>query len=632
MKKVITYIASIGLLLFMGTSCTDVLDQQSVSSFNEQVVFSDVNVVKSYLGKCYDRLGGNTNNGILGMREDLLASGTDQTLCIHRPTNYGWLKGTLSPDFMGWISNGSFGGFMYWDPIYLNIQNINTILASIDGVPTTTQEALKTQLKGEAYFLRAFEYAQLLMNYGGAVITTQPYKLGQDFLTITRSTISQTLDQVISDADQAIALLPASMEQGRANRAAAQALKARVLMFCASPLTNGGYEASNTLVSFPSGSQTTLLTSARDAAKAIMDGTYGAFALAGTTADPPATLTEDDVKAYSENFFSIFNQKGKWNSETIWGIQYTLQGTNLNLNRANIWFGPNGYHNWGNNNPTEPAIRKFEMADGTPFVWDNGLGVNLRQATAAQLAADPTLNPYAGREPRFYATVLFHGAPWQARPSDAAKFDPDNKVQSGHFYLGSLAAPGAVSANGIDTRQGLIESWNGTKNGYYLKKFMDPATAGQYYYNTNTWNEFRYAEVLLIYAEACIELGGANLQLGLDALNMVRNRAGLPDRVTADVATARDYLRQERFVEFFAEGHRWYDIRRWMIATSGIIEDVYEMKVKQFANGDYEWKIDLAARADQRAWTTANNNFYWLPITRSEMNKAPQLQQNPGYN
>jgi hypothetical protein len=149
------------------------------------------------------------------------------------------------------------------------------------------------------------------------------------------------------------------MEQGRANQAAAAALKARLLMFCASKLTNGGYEAANTLVSFPAGSQTALLQAARDAANAVMTGTYGTYTLAGTTSDPPSPMTEAQVKSYSDNFFAIFNQKGKWNSETIWGIQYPLTGGNVN--RANIWFGPSGYHNWGNNDPTEPGSRSFEM-------------------------------------------------------------------------------------------------------------------------------------------------------------------------------------------------------------------------------------------------------------------------------
>ena len=627
MKKVFNYIIAIAVLLFIATSCSDVLDQQSVDTLSgQEVVFADVNIVKAYLGKCYDRMGGNTNNGILGAREDLLSSATDQTLCIHRPANYVNLKGTQSPDQLGWWANVGYGGFLHWNSLYYDIQDVNTIIANIDAVPASTpaDEALKTRMKGEAYFIRAFCYASLLFGHGGVVLTSEPYQLGQEFLTIKRSTIAETKDFIMEDIAQAISLLPASMEQGRANRAAAAALKSRLLLFCASKLTNGGYEPANTLVSFPAGSQTALLQAARDAAKEVMDGTYGTFSLVGSTDDPVLPLTYAQVKVYSDNFFNIFNQKGKWNSETIWGIQFPLTGGNVN--RANIWYGPNGYHNWGNNDPTEPAVRKFEMADGTPFVWDkyNPGDQLLRTATAAELAADPLRNPYAGREARFYATVLYHGAEWQARPSDAAAFDPLNQVQTGHFYNND----GTLKINGIDTRQGLIESWNATKNGYYIKKFMDPATVGQYFYNTNTWVEFRYAEILLNYAEACIELGGADLQPGLDALNLVRNRAGLPDRVTADQATARDYVRQERFIEFFAEGHRWYDIRRWMIAPN-VIENVYEMKIKQFTNGNMEWKIDLAAMSDARSW--GSDKLYWLPISRDEMNKAPQLQQNPGY-
>ena len=157
---------------------------------------------------------------------------------------------------------------------------------------------------------------------------------------------------------------------------------------------------------------------------------------------------------------------------------------------------------------------------------------------------------------------------------------------------------------------------------------MDPATVGQYYYNTNTWVEFRFAEILLNYAEACIELGGADLQPGLDALNKVRNRAGLPDRVTTDQDQARAWVRHERYIEHFAEGHQWYDMRRWMTAPE-VIEDVFEMKVKEFVNGDFEWKIDLEAKPDARSW--ASDIYYWLPLSRDEMNKAPQLVQNPGY-
>ena len=129
----------------------------------------------------------------------------------------------------------------------------------------------------------------------------------------------------------------------------------------------------------------------------------------------------------------------------------------------------------------------------------------------------------------------------------------------------------------------------------------------------------------------CIEIGGADLQNGLDALNTVRNRAGLPDRITADQAIARNYLRHEREIEFFGEDQRWYDIRRWMIA-SNVIKNVYEMKIKQFDNGDWEWKYDLSAKPDSRSFIVAN---YWLPFSRDEMKKTEEggvFLQNPGYN
>jgi hypothetical protein len=624
MKKVLNYIIAISVLLFSATSCKDVLDQQAVDSFNQDVVFADINIVKAYLGKCYDRMGGDTDDGILGMREDLLSSATDQTLCIHRPSNYVDLKGDMSPDRLGFYVDDGKGGYLRWKNLYANIQNLNTILAGIDGVKVTTtaEETLKERLKGETYFVRAYMYAQLMFGHGGVVIIKVPFKLDQDYLSETRSSIADTKDFIIDDITEAIKLLKdKTTDQGRATAAAAAALKSRVLLFCASKLTNGGYtaEAANTLVSFPAGSQTALLQAARDAAKEVMNGTYGTFELLGSTDEPSLPLTDAQVTSYSDNYTKIFTQKGTWNSETIWGIQYPLTGGNNNV--CNRWNGPCGYHNWGNNNPTEPAVRSFEMADGTPFVWDkyNTGDQYLRTATAAELTADPLRSPYAGREPRFYSIVLYHGARWQARG------DLSPLVETGHFYN----ADGTLFRNGNDTRQGSIEAWNGTKTGYYLKKLMDPETIGQYDKNTNTWVEFRYAEILLNYAEACIELGGADLKPGLDALNLVRHRAGLPSRdVTSDQATARTYLRHERAIEFFAEGHRWYDTRRWMIRDV-VTTNVYGMKVKEFANGNMEWKLDLADNEDTRTW--AGNNFYWLPIARDEINKAPQLVQNPGY-
>ncbi len=629
MKKIINYIFVIAVLMLVAVSCKeDVLDQKPVDSFNQDAVFSDLGLTKAFLGRCYDRMYGNSTYTSRN-REDLVSSGTDECLCIHRPQNYRWFKDQMSPDNVGYFQNTNYASYARWEQIYANVQSVNLLLANIDDVPTVTpqDEADIEVIKGEAYFIRAMMYANLWLIHGGLVLTDQPFELGEDYSTVTRSTLEETLNFILNDISQAISHLSDDMEQGRANKAACAALKARLLHFASGDLVNGklALTASDPLVCFQGGSQNARIQASRDAQLAIMNGTYGTFSLVGSTDDPPNPMTQADIDSYADNFFNIFIQQGEWSSETIYATQYVLAGLGGNESRVNIWYGPNGYHNWGNNDPTELAVRKFEMADGTPFVWDNGEGEYLRTATAAELAADPLKSPYAGREPRFYATVLYHGAPWGQRPTDAAGIDPLNKIQTGHFYD---PVSGERVAAGLDTRQGLIEAWNGTKNGYYLKKFTDPNVQGQYYRNLNYYIEFRYAEVLLNYAEACIELGGAELQNGLDALNMVRNRAGLPDRVTADQAEARAFLRQEKFTELYAEGERWWDLRRWLIFDQ-VVENVCEMKIKEYTNGDMEWFYDTTAIADERAWQ--GDECYWVPVRTNEINKAPQLQQNPGY-
>ena len=663
MKRIFIYLLS--FLLICGTSCTDVLEQSAVDAFDEDVVFSDINLVKAYVGACYSMLGstkmdGNAHNGPL-IRRDFLSSSTDHTLNNFRSGDEVFLKGTMNPDRPGLFANNDNGRpWLHWVNIYRNIQNINTILSRIDDVPVTNaaQEALRTQLKGEAYFLRALSYKYLIMCYGGVILSDKPFTTTDDFSVVRRSSIAETKDFIMADVEQAIRFLPPTIEQGRASRAAAAAVKSRVLLFLASELTNGGLpgEANNTLVSFPPGSRETLLREARDAAKEIMDGNYGSFALVGQTTEPALPLSQEDIQRYADVFYGIFHQPSSatWNSETIWGTQFVATAGGRTYNPS-LWLSPRGYGGASNNSPTEDVVRRFEMADGKKFVWDAANPDDKftpRTATAAQLEADPYLNPYYGREPRFYASILYHNAQWIQRPPEVTISDQYNRLQLAYRWRPNNegvhpawpppppATPPAAHYIGADTRQstnGFNTSGNATKTGYTLRKFLDPEIAAVDVSVVRSsqviWVEFRYAEILLNYAEACIELGGADLQPGIEAMNIVRRRAGLPSRATTNQDEAREFVRHEREIELFGEGMRFFDIRRWMIADK-VIVNVHFLRIDErvAADDDYnvlETRWQLTSSEDARSW--GGNHFYWLPIMRAEITKVPGLQQNPGY-
>jgi hypothetical protein len=286
--------------------------------------------------------------------------------------------------------------------------------------------------------------------------------------------------------------------------------------------------------------------------------------------------------------------------------------------------GPNGYHNWGNNTPLGDLVDDYEMKNGTSFDWNNPV-----------MAA----NPYVNRDQRFYATILYEGASWRKRPSDVQGLDPFDKIQVGHVFK----LDGTTQlVPGVDTREGPIENWNGGRSGYYMRKFNDPTIDPQFVNQDIPFRHIRYAEVLLNYAEACIELGdAANLSDARDKINMIRTRAGQPDIAAGlDQATMRTLVRRERRIELALEDHRFWDVRRWVIGPAAY-HPTHRAEVKYLtaatattyrqADGS-TWGAPQYSNqtigVESRAWL---NKIYFFPILRDEMNKNTKLIQNPGY-
>ena len=353
---------------------------------------------------------------------------------------------------------------------------------------------LRDRLLGEALYLRAYYYHQLVRFYGGVPLSKEPFTLDSDF-NIPRDSFEDCVNFIVEDCEAAFALLDGkSMDSGRANAATALALKARILLYAASDLYDSATASANStlistysnpeLIGYTSGNQQDRWTNAKNAAKAAMDYTSAGYKF-GLTG--PVSLEEGE-----QNYLDISLARNGGESDIIWERQF-IEATGAGR-RIGLFNGPNGYHNWAGNAPIQNMIDAYGMSDGSEFDWDN---------------PDHSSMPYKDREPRFYATILYDGADWKPRPADAADRDPANQIQTGQYEI--IDGGGGVTTHfGLDTRQGPIEDWNGTRTGYYFKKFVepDPAFVDQTDFQTIPWPFFRYTELVLNYVEAVLEADG----------------------------------------------------------------------------------------------------------------------------
>jgi hypothetical protein len=539
---------------FLNTTPTDKLSEQTVLS--DSTVF-EAYVINRYIGvRLQDKEGDGTDPGFgRGFEYSMWSSITDES--IYNNDDNTWLiqRGLLAPENLGMAGT-------IWPRSYRSIREINFALNGLSTLKMS--DAHKTILEGELKFLRAFRYHDIIRNYGGAVLMgDKVYQLSdnlQDDALFNRSTIKESIDYVVQQLDDAIAKLPKdnsdSWALGRATKGAAMALKARMLLYAASPQYNAGtWDA---------------------AAKAAND----------VIAMNKYVISSDYSKIFLTNT----------DPEIILARLYTKNANHTHLEIAN---GPNGYGGWGGNLPLQNLVDDYEMANG-------------KAITDASSGYDPN-NPYLGRDPRFYATVLYNNSSY--RGATVETFTPGGK----------------------DSKDG-NDNWNTSKTGYYLKKFMNDAYPLQNPWGNagfQPWIYFRYAEVLLNYAEAANEAYGpdvvpAGMALSARAaINQVRARASVNMPALAaglTQAQMRDAVRYERRVELAFEEFRFYDVRRWQIA------DVTENKpalgitiTKSGSTYSYSTKVALDGRHFEK-------KHYWLPIPRAEIQASNnKIKQNDGY-
>jgi len=571
--KIFKYISLILVLGFI--ACNDFLNLAPDVNLNEDKVFTNYVNAQAFQADIYSGLT-QRFNAIGSYLPVPMSSASDES-----ESNAGYF-GT-KPFNMG-NYDGVDANISYY---YTAIHKANLFLKNKDRIPYPSKLA-RQKMVGEVYFLRAFYYNEIVKRFGGMPILNEVNGLlvpGDDLMR-PRNTYRECFAFIMNDLKNAIDSLPVTLntnEYGRATKGASMALKARVLLYAASPLfskTNGIWGMGGTTDDWYDKDGKTWWLKAAEAAQAVID-------LKDETGGQVYALYQTNAANKADDYQNLFfNRREQGNNEIIFYKHEAPVG--VNDAQINVWM-PNG--DFGGNGAVEPTnnfVKLFEMSNGK-YIDEAGSGY------------DPK-NPYINRDPRFYKTIIYQGSTWQGATVDMS-------TTTTQFPAGTFLT------------------------GYFVRKYLPEqikklSTTTSYH----NWIFFRLAEMYLNYAEAMNEVEGPTQRVR-DAVNAVRSRSGvvdLPVALTGDQSSMRIRLQRERAIELSFEEQRWWDARRWSTGEQG------ELAAKWFGGPFYRVTITKNGNAvsyNEETYFTRiyqpHNNLYEIPT--GEMYKNPLFVQNPGY-
>lgn len=591
------WLCLLAILLLAACKKGGFLDAKTLSVIDEKAVFSDSTYTQQFINSRYinidfsyepNRFGSNPSAG--------LESACDEA---ESATSLSLISTTISNGALT-SANNTDG---LWGTAYTQIRAINIFLRNEKTIPLKS-DSVRSYWEGQVRFLRAWYYSLLLKHYGGFPNVGNNVYTDDDKIDVPRSSYADCVSYILSECDAAAAKLPlnnlnplppysATVDYGRITKGAALALKARVLLYAASPLTNAARgDDPNHLVSYGN-ADINRWKLAADAAQAVINLNQYSLYRASTPAFYQNFLTfqnPESVLAYYPPTTTPNNMfRETYCNPVSRGTRYTAAVSMF---------------------PTQEMVDAFGMANGKaitdPASGYPGVGDNM----------------YKNRDPRFYFTVLYNGA---LRAQSG--YTGDQPVWT---YTGVIAS---ATDNNLKTQgtDGIYKS-NGTNTGYYCYKMCADGVGPLGQELNRPRNLIRYAEILLDAAEANNEFSGPSGQI-YTWLKDIRNRAGITagtdgmyginPNMTQD--QMRTFLQNERQVELAYEEHRFWDVRRWKIAPTTENKDMHGMEITRATNGAYSYRTIVVRKHVFR------DAMYFFPIPQSEITKSPSLKQNPGY-
>ena len=598
--KTIRNIALIGLLLFFTVSCNKdkFLETTSKSTLTDATMWASEGNADIYLNNCYGDLEQKGN------QPDNLDSFTSDNDAGFYYTSYNWKKGIVQASGGAggsvWFGTSGPSAYVGWQTIYSAIRKINTFMAKITENKAKFSDAWYNKRMDEARFLRAYDYSELFVKLGGMVIVTAPQDrltMTQDELNLPRSSFEDTfnfliteLNTILTDGYLEIKYSNGNVNAGRATLGAALCLKGWLQLFAASPAYNSNDPAvprtTDNLQSFADYK----LSRWADAAATNLQfiNTYG----------HKGTGTYKLFSPMSQFWY----EANEYNSEVVWDRQQvaTTMAQSYDTYGGPVWI-LGTYYTWGNYCPTQELVDDYQMANGK----------NITDPTSGY---DPQ-NPYVGREKRFYDFVVYDGATYKQdwMPVADVIYMRVDKVHP--------------SKNQIDFGGDDVGNTS-----YYSKKRLDNAHPRGGNLDGRNYVYYRYAEVVLGYAEAQNEAVGPDASV-YEAVNAIRQRPGTDLPALAAGMTQdqmRTAIKRERRIEFSYEAKRLYDLWRWKDAMTEMNKDLHCMVIRNTVPADNSgvWTYTVQSLVHPHVFT---QNMYFNPIPQDAIDRNSKLKQNFGY-
>lgn len=601
--------------MLFSTGCSKFLDKMPDNQLTMDMIFNDKIRTEDWLAGVYSGVP----NPLWGYFKDqgFNIMGDDMTIPAEW-TPFGW-RNVYAYTVGDWNATSAWNPY-YWVELPKRIRSGLIFLERVKPLPGVTQAEVDI-MKGQVRFLIAYYYSLMIEMYGPI-----PFKPGviEDVgtpaseLMITQTPYDSVVNWIDTELKQVAGMLPAVYQDqhdwGKATSIAALAIRARTLLFAASPLFNGNPDYNNWKnthgTNLFSNYDASKWARAASAFKELIDASavagYGLYyeSNADGSIDPFMSYYNLSLKKFSEG-----------NREILWGRADNPDQNGFQAHHLPIGIGGNG-----GMGVTQELVDAFYMKNGLPITdpasgyTESGFSATDESRNTKWRGGGPnegtvtttgTFNMYCNREPRFYVSVIF----------DNAWLGVDNRKVN--FVQG-----------GADTRL----SFDAPQNGYNVRKRISLEVFPRL--NRFTYQPgilYRLAEAYLSYAEALNESSPGHPDI-LKYINLIRERAGIPALASGlSQADMREAIKRERRIEFNCEGIRFNDIRRWKQGEQYLNTSLYGMNFRGTARTDNATNPAAYFRRTFYKNRVFTKKMYLWPVPQAQMDINPNLVQAPGY-